>query len=60
VFIDFYLAGPVSPVRSKSGFLKGSDSESVTALFRTSDGVRSKTLYRPVPPMAATSNRAGR
>ncbi len=38
VLIDFCLAGPVSPVRSKSGFLTGSDSESVTASVWTSNG----------------------
>jgi len=58
--IDFCLAGPVSPVRSKSGFLTGSGSESVTASAWTSNGVRSKTRYRPFPPMAVAFNAVGK
>ena len=59
MFIVFYLAGPVSGVRRKLGFLTCSDVESVAASVRTSNKVRSETLYRPVPPRAVTSNKGG-
>jgi hypothetical protein len=59
VLIDFYLTGFVSPVRSKSGFLTESDSESVPASVWTSNGFRSKTLDGSFPPMAVASNGAG-